>query len=389
MRIIGVTGTNGKTSCVYFLTQALTLLHKNAVMMGTIGVGHLGNLLESSHTTLPAVKLLPLLDDFLDDGVEFVSMEISSHALVQKRAADVLIEVAIFTNLTQDHLDYHHTMQAYGEAKALLFQFASLKYAVINLDDPFADTLIATIRASLPIIGVSVTGKTHARCVHMICARQIQFSAQDTRAIVSIDQNDYPLATHLLGQFNILNLLCVLGALLALGFAPDSAVSVLSQLQEPPGRLTRIGDVGKTPSVFIDYAHTPDALEKVLAVLKALCPGKLWCVFGCGGDRDTGKRPLMAKIAEQYADHIIVTDDNPRTEASEKIIQEIVVGFARPEVVSTESNRKLAIEGAISAAGVNDFVLIAGKGHEDYQIIGTEKIPFSDKEIAQTILQSY
>ncbi len=381
MHIIGVTGTNGKTSCAYFLTQALELLGKKAAMMGTIGNGPASALKESTHTTLFALPLQQYLYEFSQQKINYVTMEVSSHALHQHRVAAVPFEVALFTNLTLDHLDYHHTMEAYGEAKLKLFEWDSLKYAVINLDDDFSDKIIQIVSDDIKIIGVSLGGRTHARCWQILNAQNIKLTADETVALI----NDAPFKTPILGEYNLSNLLLVLGAMLALDIPSDQALSILGHLHEPPGRLTKIGGNGQA-HVFIDYAHTPDALEKVLTVLKPLCKGQLWCVFGCGGDRDTSKRPLMAGIAQRYADHIIVTDDNPRTEDSKQIVHEIMQGFTQTERVIVQHDRTLAIEYAINQAEPNDFILIAGKGHEDYQIIGTHKYALSDHKIAQTAL---
>lgn len=417
MHMIGVTGTNGKTSCAYFLTQALALLGKHAAMMGTIGVGPFNALKKSTHTTLCALPLQQQLAQLQQEQMEYITMEVSSHALHQHRVAGIPFEIAMFTNLTLDHLDYHHSMQAYGEAKARLFQWKGLQYAVINLDDVFSEYIIYTISEDVHVTGVSLKNKTHARCDVLIQAHdisigtegiiaQITFSpfvhpslrkmsslslraqqSNDGRRDDSCANNHYSFKSPILGEFNLSNLLLVLGALLAMGFPIDQSLSVLSQLQEPPGRLSKLGG-GKKPYVFIDYAHTPDALEKVLAVLKPLCKGQLWCVFGCGGDRDKSKRPLMAEIAQRFADKIVVTDDNPRTEDPTQIVADIKQGFKDTQHVFIEHDRTKAIIHAISQAKTQDFILIAGKGHEDYQIIGEHKYPLSDLKIAQDALQN-
>ncbi|MGA2655092.1 MAG: UDP-N-acetylmuramoyl-L-alanyl-D-glutamate--2,6-diaminopimelate ligase, partial [Gammaproteobacteria bacterium] len=365
MHLVGVTGTNGKTSCAYFLTEALELLGKKAAMMGTIGIGATSALKESSHTTLTALPLQQQLYELNQQQFKYINMEVSSHALDQHRVAHLPFEVALFTNLTLDHLDYHKTMQAYGEAKAKLFKWPSLKYAVVNLDDAFSNTIIDHISDKVKIIGVTLNGKTHARCDLLIQAQNIQLSADETTALVIASaRNLGEFKTPILGHFNLSNLLLVLGALLALEVPFNDALQVLQKIHEPPGRLTKIGGHHQA-HVFIDYAHTPDALEKVLTVLKPLCQGQLWCVFGCGGDRDKSKRPIMARIAEQYANKVIVTDDNPRTENSEQIIADILQGLTQPKQAIIEHDRTKAIQYAIKHAAANDFVLIAGKGHED------------------------
>ncbi|MFA6037515.1 MAG: UDP-N-acetylmuramoyl-L-alanyl-D-glutamate--2,6-diaminopimelate ligase [Legionellales bacterium] len=383
MHIMGATGTNGKTSCAYFLTQAQELLGKKAAMMGTIGIGPSHALKESTHTTLCALPLQQHLYELAQEQFHYINMEVSSHALSQHRVSGVPFEVALFTNLTLDHLDYHHTMEEYGKAKLKLFKWESLKYAVINLDDEFSENVINTISDNVKIIGVSLRGRTHIRCAQILTADHIELSADQTCAQI----NGHAFKTAILGEFNLSNLLLVQGALIAFGFSFNDSIKVLSQLHEPPGRLTKIGGNGK-PFVFIDYAHTPDALEKVLTVLKPLCKGQLWCVFGCGGDRDNSKRSLMANIAQTYADKVIVTDDNPRTEDPKQIVQQMMQGFKNPETVTIEHDRSKAIEYAIKNALPNDFVLIAGKGHEDYQIIGTHKHSLSDLKIAKESLQN-
>lgn len=383
MHFMGVTGTNGKTSCAYFLTQALTLLGKKSAMIGTIGMGPANALKESTHTTLFPLPLQQQLYEFSEQGFDYINMEVSSHALTQHRVAGIPFEVALFTNLTLDHLDFHKTMKDYGEAKALLFQWPSLKTAVINLDDDFSNRVIDAIADTVNIIGVTLKNKSHNRCKQILSAHNIQLSAEKTTATI----NDLTLSTEILGEFNLSNILLALGALLAFDIPFAKAKEVLEHIHEPPGRLTKLGGHGQ-PLVFIDYAHTPDALEKVLTVLKPLCKGKLWCVFGCGGDRDKTKRPLMAKIAEEYADHVIVTDDNPRTENSAQIVDDILRGLSKPQATMVEHDRSKAIQYAIQHASPNDFVLITGKGHEDYQIIGTHKYSLSDIKIAQDSLQN-
>ncbi len=393
---MGVTGTNGKTSCAYFLTQALEILGKKAAMMGTIGVGPASALKESTHTTLCALPLQQQLYEFSEQHFNYINMEVSSHALAQHRVAGVPFEVALFTNLTLDHLDFHKTMEAYGEAKAQLFKWPGLKYAVVNLDDAFAEIILNTIADKIHVIGVTLHNKIHARCDLLIKADDIRLSVDKTAAVIAMQnppaQGAAPFlkgafTTPILGEFNLSNLLLVLGALIALGVEFNEALQVLQKIHEPPGRLTKIGGHDK-PFVFIDYAHTPDALEKVLTVLKPLCQGQLWCVFGCGGDRDKSKRPLMAQVAQQHAHKIIITDDNPRTEDPKEIVSQILQGLTHPEQATVEHDRTAAIQYAIRHASPKDFVLIAGKGHEDYQIIGTHKYPLSDFKVAQDTLQN-
>ncbi len=384
LKMIGVTGTNGKTSCSQFLAQAL---HSNAApcgVIGTIGSGLCGDLLPSSHTTPDAIALQALLARMHDLGARHVVMEVSSHGLEQKRVSGVAFDVALLTNLSRDHLDYHGDMAAYALAKRRLFESPGLRWAVLNLDDALGRVLFDTLPASLPRIGYTLAGApTVGQVVQGVA---LNLHGGGLEMMVRSPWGEGRLQSTLLGRFNAANLLGTLAALLALEVPLDVALARLAAVQAPAGRMERFGGDDQ-PLVVVDYAHTPDALEQVLETLREHCRGTLWCVFGCGGDRDRGKRPQMAEVAERIADRVVVTDDNPRHEDPARITADILAGMARPSDHCVERDRAAAITGAIAEAGAGDVVLVAGKGHEDYQIIGDERRHFSDREVVAAALK--
>jgi len=314
-----------------------------------------------------------------------VAMEVSSHALDQGRVDGVHFDVAVFTNLTRDHLDYHGDMAAYGEAKARLLAWPGLRAAVINLDDAFGRELRARLPASVRGVGVSSTGAQAD-----VRAENILLDAAGVAFDLVVDDARFPLQSPLLGRFNVDNLLAVAGVLHALGEAPETIASTLAMLEPIAGRMNRLGgmaaDGSRLPLVVIDYAHTPDALEQALVSLRGHARGRLVCVFGCGGERDRGKRPQMAAIAERNADIVIVTDDNPRNEDGDAIVAEIMDGFAAPHAVRVERDRAAAIARAVGEAGPDDIVLVAGKGHEPYQEVAGVRHPFDDTQVAARAL---
>ena len=388
MTAVGVTGTNGKTSTVQLLAQAWTLRGRRAGTIGTLGAGLYGEAVPTGFTTPLVLQLHALLAQLRDAGADAVAMEVSSHALDQGRVDDVHFKVGMFTNLTRDHLDYHGTMAAYGAAKAKLFAWPGLEAAVLNLDDAFGRELHAGIRASIRTVGLSSRGAETAT----LRADDIVLDLAGLSFSLHIGGETHAVRSPLLGRFNVDNLLAVAGALHALGELPADIAAVLSVLQPVHGRMNRLGGDGRLPLVVIDYAHTPDALEQALTSLRAHAAGRLVCVFGCGGDRDRGKRPQMAAIAEARADAVIVTDDNPRTENGDAIVADIVAGFANPGVIPgaivIRRDRAAAIAYAISTAAANDIVLIAGKGHEPYQEIGGVQYPFDDTATARAALET-
>jgi UDP-N-acetylmuramoyl-L-alanyl-D-glutamate--2,6-diaminopimelate ligase len=389
--IAGVTGTNGKTTTAYVIATALAKLQEPAAYAGTIGYGRVGALRSQAHTTPDCVSVHRGLAELRDDGVRFLGMEVSSHALAQQRVDGVRFTTAVFTNLTHDHLDYHGTFDAYGAAKAKLFAWPELQHAVINADDAFGQSLLATHAQSANVVAYSRT--LTSSLAHGGGAQRRQLFARNVAAgpvglVIQIDGSWGTASLHsrFIGEFNVENLLAALGVLLSWEVPLPRALAALEQCVAPPGRMeTFTAPAG--PVVIVDYAHTPDALEKALLAVRKHCQGRIVCVFGCGGERDGTKRPLMGAIAERYADAVIVTDDNPRGEDGAAIARDIVAGTSAPQRIVVERDRARAIEQAIREARSGDAVLIAGKGHEDYQIVGTQQRHFSDREVAQAALE--
>ena len=384
MTVVGVTGTNGKTSCCHFLSQAFSPERLCAVI-GTVGNGLPGALEPASHTTPDAIALQSLLCDLQQRGAEMVAMEVSSHALDQGRAAAVHFDLAVLTNLSQDHLDYHQDMEAYAEAKQRLFRMPGLQVAVLNMDDPFSERIRGDLSGAVRVVGYGCGKPFDGMLDHWLRATHILPEQDGLAVTLESSWGEGQLKCGLLGRFNVSNLLAVLAVLLEQGVAFDAALEKLSALTTVSGRMERFGG-GERPLVVVDYAHTPDALEHALKALQEHVGGRLVCVFGCGGDRDRGKRPLMGAIAERYADRVIVTDDNPRTEAGDRIVDEILAGMSDSAQVAVQRRRDLAIEQAIREAAPGDLVLIAGKGHEDYQLVGDRVLPFSDRQQVEKCL---
>jgi len=398
MTVVGVTGTSGKTSTVQLLAQAFTQLGKRAATIGTLGAGMHGAIHAGERTTPDVIRVHGLMAEFRDAGATDVAMEVSSHALDQHRVDGIHFDVAVFTNLTRDHLDYHGTMAAYGAAKAKLFAWPNLRAAVINVDDAFGQALAIGFQKNQRHPGHGLAGsQIHGRKKLLRCG--IDTADADIRAgdvRTHSDGIDFRLVTPwgeapvhsaLLGRFNVANLLAVAGVLGALDVPFAQIRAALEALQPINGRMNRLGG-GALPLVVVDYSHKPDALEQVLAALRAHCDGRLICVFGCGGDRDVGKRPIMGAIAERMADVVIVTDDNPRGEDGDAIVAQIVAGMRAPERATVERDRARAIDIAIAQARAGDAVLIAGKGHETYQEIGGAKHPFDDLQVARATLEA-
>ena len=384
LRLVGVTGTNGKTSTVQLLTQALALSGATAGSIGTLGAGLHGRLVAGERTTPDVIAVHRLLAGMRDEGASHVAMEVSSHALAQGRVDAVAFEVAVFTNLTRDHLDFHGSMEAYGEAKALLFGWPTLEAVVINLDDPFGLRLAARIAPDVRLVGTSARGAANAS----LRAESVQLLPEGLRFELAEAGERHVVDSPLLGRFNIENLLAVAGTLRALGWPLADVAAMLPRLSPVGGRMSRAGGRDGKPLVVVDYAHTPDALQQALAALREHTPGRLTCVFGCGGERDAGKRPLMAAIAEAGADRVIVTDDNPRREDGDAIVAGILAGFTRRDAVQVERDRRAAIALALSGAGAGDIVLIAGKGHEPYQEVAGLRHAFDDLRIAGELLEA-
>jgi UDP-N-acetylmuramoyl-L-alanyl-D-glutamate--2,6-diaminopimelate ligase len=378
--VVGVTGTNGKTSTVQFIAQGAALLGRRPATQGTLGAGPLGQLLPGQRTTPDICATQRFLADMRRVGIDSVAMEVSSHALMQGRVERVQFDVAVYTQLSRDHLDYHGDMESYFQAKARLFSWPGLGSAVINLDCPWGRRLVSMTRA--PMTGYSAAGEPAAQ----IAAEGLMLGQDGMRFTLRCDGERIPVHTRLIGRFNIDNLLAACGALKALGATPAQLAAIVPQLQPVPGRMNRLGG-GQQPLVVVDYAHTPDAIAKALATLREHAPGQLIIVFGCGGERDRGKRPQMAAAAEAGADRVLLTDDNPRGEDGDRIIADTRAGFRRPGLVLVERDRRRAIERAITEAMRGDIVLIAGKGHEPYQEVAGRVLPFDDREVAEECLQ--
>jgi UDP-N-acetylmuramoyl-L-alanyl-D-glutamate--2,6-diaminopimelate ligase len=394
--MMGVTGTNGKTSVAQWIAQGFDRTGKKSAVLGTIGNGLVGNgngHLEPSETTTPdAVALQRHLRDYLKLGATTCAMEVSSHGLDQGRVADIKYDVAVYTNLTRDHLDYHGTMDAYGEAKAKLFAQRGLKHAVINADDPFGQQLIQRLGANGPGGLNLVRTSTRQNGQHAdLVAEQLSVSAAGLAFEIGGKFGRASVESDILGAFNVSNLLLVIATLVVSGVSLEDAAAIACELPPVPGRMQTVRSPDRSkPLVVVDYAHTPDALEKALSTLAAVVPenGRLISVFGCGGNRDRGKRPLMGSISARYADLSIVTSDNPRTENPQRIIEDIEAGMkgARSRSIA---DRHQAIFEALNDARTGDIVVIAGKGHEDYQIVGETKLHFSDVEVAEEALAAW
>jgi UDP-N-acetylmuramoyl-L-alanyl-D-glutamate--2,6-diaminopimelate ligase len=378
--IAGVTGTNGKTSCAHWIAQSLNRLGRRTSVIGTLGSGFPGAFEPAANTTPDALTLHAQLADFRAKGAVACAMEVSSHGLEQGRANGVAFDVALFTNLSRDHLDYHKTMEDYGAAKAQLFHWPDLKHAVVNLDDRFGQQLAGSIdRSRVNVLGYGL-GRGE------IAGHNLDLSTRGLKLEIRTPWGAACLASPVLGGFNASNLLGVLGVLISAEIPLQAAVDALAQVESVAGRLQMVREPG-APLVVVDYAHTPDALEKVLETLRAALPpgAKLHCVFGCGGDRDPGKRPLMGEVATRLADRAWVTSDNPRSENPRAIIDDVLAG-AHP-TYGVEEDRAIAIHLALREATPGDVVLIAGKGHESYQEIAGQRLPFDDAAVARELLR--
>jgi len=383
LHVVAVTGTNGKTSTVQLLAQALQHAGHRAATIGTLGAGLHGAIRAGERTTPDAIAVHGLLAEFRDEGASHVAMEVSSHALDQGRVNAVAFELAVFTNLTRDHLDYHGTMAAYGAAKQRLFSWPGLSAAIINTDDAFGRTLVATLAAGVHCLRYGVE-----RDDADVVARDVRTSASGLHFRLATPWGEGDVETRLLGRFNVSNLLAVAACLGRLGHSFTAIRDSLAALDPVAGRMNRLGGSGAQPLVVIDYAHTPDALEQALTSLRAHCVGRLVCLFGCGGERDAGKRPEMGAIAESLADRIIITDDNPRGENGDRIVEQIVAGLRFPQRATVERDRATAISLAIASAQPGDVVLVAGKGHEPYQEVGGIQLPFDDLDVARHALEA-
>jgi UDP-N-acetylmuramoyl-L-alanyl-D-glutamate--2,6-diaminopimelate ligase len=380
MQLIGVTGTNGKTSCAHYIAQGLNLAGRRTALIGTVGNGFIDALAPASHTTPDPIALQRLLADFRDRGAQAVVMEVSSHALDQGRVAGVAFDIAAFSNLSRDHLDYHGSMDAYGAAKARLFDAMAVARLAINADDAFGRELLQRhFAAACQVLAFGTTPD----CDVYPVSHQLNSSGMRLRLHTALGEFD--VQNRLLGHFNLSNLLLSAAVLQLAGLDSAQLQRGLNGLKPVCGRMECFGG-GELPLVVIDYAHTPDALEKALQALAEHADGQLWCLFGCGGDRDNGKRAHMGAIASALADQVVITSDNPRSEDPLRIIAMIQDGIDGRTPCQVEPDRALAIGRVIASARAGDIVLIAGKGHEDYQEIHGQRRPFSDQQVAQQAL---
>ena len=387
--VAGVTGTNGKTTVSQWLARALTVCEVPCGVIGTLGSGFPDKLSEGLHTTPEAISVQRTLAWLERARARAVAMEVSSIGLHQGRVAGVRFDVAIFTNLSRDHLDYHGDMETYAEAKADLFRL-DIDHAVINLDDPFGMELTRRLAGKgCQVIGYTLEAETESTAGDVLRAEDPQMTTTGIRFTAVWRDARQPVAVPLVARFNISNLLAVIGALLAQGQSLETAVKVCQRLRPPPGRMQMIGGIGE-PLVLVDYAHTPDALEKVLEAARQTAEarnGRVICLFGCGGDRDPGKRPMMGQVAARLADELWLTSDNPRGEDPERILDAVAAGVNVP--ARREVDRAVAIREAIARAGADDVVVVAGKGHEPYQEIAGVRHPFSDAEHVRSALATW
>lgn len=374
MTVAGVTGTDGKSSVTWMLVDAWQRVGRKAALIGTLGNGPLDQLEATPHTTPLPLPLQRQMTRFCGLGISHVAMEVSSHALEQNRVGGVDFDIAILTNLKRDHLDYHGTVDAYKAAKQKLFERQGLSTVIVNIDDQMGQEIAR--RGSFDneqVISFSLSDLTAT-----LYADEIEYALSGLKFKLHYQANSYPVATKLVGRFNVENCLAVCAALIASGHDLATAIDTLAAITPPPGRMEQVTAANK-PIALVDYAHTPNALTEALAAARQHAERQLWVVFGCGGDRDSGKRKPMAQAAENGADRVVVTSDNPRTESQHKIFADIRGGFQQPNNVRFIESRADAIDFALSHAAANDVVVIAGKGHEDYQLIGDQRIEFSDR----------
>ena len=373
-RVIGVTGTNGKTTVAYLVAQTLEHLGMPCAYLGTIGSGRVGALRHSDLTTTDSITLQSALADAVEGEIPAVAMEVSSHGLDQGRVNGVEFQIGIFTNLTRDHLDYHGTMQQYGLAKRKLFECPSLAAVVVNTDDAFGREIVRFCRANASIRCFTYGLDDSAQ----LCPDNVELRHDGMSFDLDIGGSRIRLESTLIGRVNLGNLLAAVGALLAFGIPPVRIAEAFREMRPPPGRMDLLRGRGESPAVVVDFAHSPDALEHALSSLRELCRGNLVAVFGCGGERDPGKRPAMGTVAERHADSVILTSDNPRGEPPERIIADIARGMRLAPKICPD--REAAIRLAIESSGRDDMVLVAGKGHERQQIVGDEVLDFDDRE---------
>ena len=396
LNVIGVTGTNGKTSVSQIIAQLVTLLGQKAAVMGTLGNGLWGELIDSGNTTADAITVMQQLSGFEQQGATVCAMEVSSHGLVQGRIEAVPFNTAVFTNLSRDHLDYHGDMDSYAAAKKRLFKFASLKNGLINLDDAVGASWLNTFTQASANSEPSKTqfysfsvnnAKADFYCLDTVF-NDVGVSA--TLAYPASDGSNKlqaKLASPLLGEFNLSNVIAAISALSLQGVDMADILQVLPQIKPVAGRMERFSSQGKA-TLVVDYAHTPDAIEQALKALRVHCHGQLWCVFGCGGDRDKGKRPLMAQAAEAFADRVMVTSDNARSEDPQAIIDDVLAGLSIPEQAQSNIDRISAIKQVVAQAKPQDIILLAGKGHETYQEVAGKRLNYDERALAMQLMEA-
>ena len=388
LKVTGVTGTNGKTSIAHFIAQCMEEKDKRCGVLGTLGNGFLGELTTTGLTTADTISVHRDLEMLRANHAASVAMEVSSHGLDQGRVNGVLFDTAVFTNLSHDHLDYHKTLDAYAEVKRKLFFMPGLNAAVINLDDNYGRALAKECKGRLSVWGYSTQSDFDSwqDCAnYFVQASSIKAVAHGFEVTIKTSNGEAELFISLLGNFNVSNILAVLSVLLINDWSLESALKKLAGISPVPGRMEVIAE-NDAVTVVVDFAHTPNALEEACKAVKAHFDGQLWCVFGCGGDRDQSKRPLMARVAEDYADKVVVTSDNPRTENPQKIINEVIAGFDNDSKVKVIQDRRDAIAYAIEHAQINDVVLLAGKGHESVQLVAGKSYDFDDRLVARECL---
>jgi len=381
LTIAGVTGTNGKTSTAHFIAQVWQRSNGKAGLIGTIGYGAMTRLKPAALTTPDPVSVHRMLAECIDQGVENVAMEVSSHALQQGRCADIAFAVAVFTNLSRDHLDYHGSMERYAAAKRRLFTDCRPGFAVINADDEFGRSLIAGLAGKLEILSYGTNGSSELR------AAVLHMDASGMRLKISSPWGQGSVHTGLLGRFNVSNLMAAAGALALLGMPWSELMHQVEMMHPVPGRMHCLGGEHDQPLVVVDFAHTPDALRQALAALRAHLHGRLTCVFGCGGERDRGKRPIMAAVVESLADRVVVTTDNPRGEKPQDIFRDMLAGMKSPDKAVVIADRGAAIRQAILDSRAGDIILVAGKGHETCQEANGQRVPFSDEAAVRAVLE--
>ncbi|MDX3772550.1 UDP-N-acetylmuramoyl-L-alanyl-D-glutamate--2,6-diaminopimelate ligase [Chromatiaceae bacterium AAb-1] len=383
LQLAAVTGTNGKSSTAFFISQLAEQLGQHSGVIGTLGYGHYQALTPLPNTTPHYIDIQRILAEFVSEGRSVAAMEVSSHALAQQRVNGLQFQVAVFTNLTRDHLDYHGSMQEYAAVKGLLFTPELSRAAVINVSDEFGKQLAARTAVPVWVYGKAEDCTGYPRYLGY---QQVIPTAEGYHCLLTSQFGEHELTLPLLGEFNIQNVLAAVSSMLVLGYDLPSLLAAVQQLKAVPGRMETFRFPGESVAV-VDYAHTPDALQQALKALRLHCHGHLWCVFGCGGDRDKGKRPVMGQIAEQYADHVIITSDNPRSEDLMQICHDIALGMSPDAPYQIEPDRRAAIKLALASAQSGDLILIAGKGHETVQIIGSEQRSYDERAFVQQLIR--